>query len=190
MPLPPMAPLPSLLAPLPPDTVVAYAIPVRDLLGWTTEVLALVLLVGGVALVGALGWLVIRLSRLLERTTAAMEQLAGRVAPLLEEATATVADARHTLSAVRADIETLSAAAAALWEDLHQVSSRAGARLTRLDASLELLQGEFERSIRSTVRTLRAVRQGARLLGALMGARLRRRRARRPARRDGDGGEG
>lgn len=190
MPLASLALLPALSAPPPPDTVVAYAIPVRDLLGWTTDVLALVLLVGGVALVGTLVWLVLRFSRLLERAIDAMEQLSATVAPLLAEATATVADARETMSAVRRDVETLSAAAAALGEDLHQVSSRAGARLTRLDASLELLQGEFERSVRSTVRTLRAVRQGAHVLGALLGARLRRRRARRAARRAGDGGEG
>lgn len=176
------------------DTLVAYTIPVRGAVEWATAVLVLLLLAGGVVLAGALVWLAVRLSRLLERMTASVERLSDGVAPVLAEASGIVSDARTTIGVVRQDVERLSAAASGLGEELRHLSERTGERLTRLNTSLDALQEEFERSVHTTVRTLRAVRRGARLLGRLLGARLgarqERRRSRRPPpqERRGDAG--
>jgi hypothetical protein len=73
-------------------------------------------------------------------------------------------------------VEVLSGSVAALGEDVRHAAALAGERVTRLNAALELLQEEFEGSVRATVRLLRTVRGGAQLLRRLLGARRRRRR--------------
>ena len=158
------------------DTVVAFTMPVRDGLAWASDVLALLLLLGGGLLLAALIWLVIRISRVLERLSVAIEQVTGALLPLVAEAEGIVADTRATVGVVRADVEVLSGSVAALGEDVRHAAAVAGDRVARLNAALETLQVEFEGSVRATVRLLRTVRGGARVLRRLLGARRRGRR--------------
>lgn len=158
------------------DTLVAYAIPVRDGLAWATDVLAVLVLAAGALLLGAATWVMVRTARALDRLADAAERLTAAVTPMLDEATGIVADARATLGGVRRDVEALSAS---VGSDLREASAVVGARVARANASLEALQEEFERSVRTAVRALRSVRRGAVLLGRLAGLRVRRRRPRR-----------
>ncbi|MBU6367288.1 MAG: hypothetical protein KJT01_13830 [Gemmatimonadetes bacterium] len=158
------------------DTLVAYAIPVRDGLAWATDVLAILVLATLAALLGAATWLVVRTARAMDRLADTAERLAAGVKPMLDEATGIVADARATLGDVRRDVATLSAA---VGSDLRDASAAVGARVARATASLDTLQEEFERSVRTAVRALRSLRRGAVLLGRLAGLRVRRRRPRR-----------
>lgn len=158
------------------DTVVAYTLPVRDGLAWASDVLALLLLLGGGLLVAALIWLIFRISRVLERIGAAVEHVSRALLPVVAEAEGIVSDTRATVGVVRADVEVLSGSVAALGEDVRHAATLAGERVARLNAALETLQEEFEGSVRATVRLLRTVRGGAQLLRRLLGARRRRRR--------------
>ena len=162
------------------DTVVAYTLPVRDGLAWASDVLALLLLLGGGLLVAALIWLVFQISRVLERIGAAVEQVSHALLPVITEAEGIVADTRATVGVVRADVEVLSGSVAALGTDVRHAAALAGERVARLNAALETLQEEFEGSVRATVRLLRTVRGGAQLLRRLLGARRRRRRTAPP----------
>jgi uncharacterized protein YoxC len=165
------------LALLSADTVVAYTLPVRDGLAWASDVLALLLLLGGGLFVTALIWLIVRISRVLEQIGAAVEQVSRALLPVVAEAEGIVADTRATVGVVRADAEVLSGSVAALGEDVRHAAALAGERVARLNAALETLQVEFEGSVRATVRLLRTVRGGAQLLRRLLGARRRRRRS-------------
>lgn len=187
MPVPPAGALPVLFSVA--DTLVAYTIPVRGVLGWATDVLVVLLLGAGVVLVGTLGWLAIRLARVLDRLAGAADALGARLVPVLDAAAGVVSDTRDTLGVVRHDVEALSAAAAAVGSDVRDASAAVGARLRRLVDGLETLQEEFEHTVRVTARALRMVRRGAVLMGRLLGAR-RPRRTGRPARRNRDAADG
>jgi F0F1-type ATP synthase membrane subunit b/b' len=157
-----------------PDTIVARIVPTRDLLDWSTGILELVVLLLGAAVLTALILLLLAARQGVRRVSAAAERLADDTRPMLQEASATVAEARAMVATVREDVSKVSGAAGAVGDQLREATEATAQRIREVGAVLDVVQEELEETALAGAQALRGLRLGGL---ALLNRRRKRRRS-------------
>jgi uncharacterized protein YoxC len=146
----------------PADTIVALTMPAeRTLFDVASGSLQLVVLVLGVAALGALVALLLGLRRTMTGLEAQLASLRQEATPLLTRLNDVAADARVVTARLRTDVERVSTAANRLGDTLERAAERTSRRLAAVDRTLAVAQGEVEESVLVASQLLRGVRVGA-----------------------------
>lgn len=156
------------------DTIVARMVPQRDLFDWTSGVLQIVVLVLAIAMLGTLIVLLLSLRNAVLRVNGAIERLGNETKPLVDKATLIVEDAREVVAMVRTDVERLSGATGVVTAQLVNAAETAGRRIDEVNAVLDVLQHEMEKTAIGAVAAVKGVATGTTEMGRALRGRPRR----------------
>ncbi|MCU0648347.1 MAG: hypothetical protein MUF00_10160 [Gemmatimonadaceae bacterium] len=146
----------------PVDTIVALTMPAqRTVFDVASGTLQLIVLVLGVAALGALVALLLGLRTTLTRLEAQLNSLRTDATPLLTRLNDVAADARVVTARLRTDVVRVSDAANRMGDTLDRAATRTARRLAAVDRTLAVAQGEVEESILVASSLMRGLRVGA-----------------------------
>jgi len=161
-----------------PDTIIARTIPDRGVLEWTGGVLEILVLL---LAVGALASLILLLAAMrdgVRKLNATLDRLTTDTRPMLSSARAMVEDAREMVATVKRDVGSVSGAAAAMGETIHEAVDVTAQRIDEVNAVLDVVQDELEDAAITAITAVRGVRLGARELLSHLPRRRRKKRRR------------
>jgi hypothetical protein len=156
-----------------PDTIVARMVADRGVLDWTSGILQLVVLLLGVATLATMVALLVTVRRGVIEANTVFKQFATDTRPLVQSASAVVADAREVVAMLRTDAERLTHAAGAISSHLLAAAETTVTRVDDVNAVLDVLQGELEDTALDAAAMVRGVRVSAHALTRRKGSRRR-----------------
>jgi hypothetical protein len=164
MPFPPALTVGLLQAAALQDTIVARMVPQRDLFDWTSGILQIIVLLLGAGMLIALILLALSVRAGVRKVSEQIERLTTQTRPLIERATGIVDDAREVVAMVRTDVERLSKTTDVIRERVTDAVEVTTHRIDEVNAVLDVLQTQLERTAIGTVSAIHGVRVGARAL--------------------------
>lgn len=145
----------------------------RDWFDWLSGGLQVVVLLLVIVAMIALILLMLSIRKEVHELNKAVKRFTSETRPLISGATLFLTDAREVVAMVRTDVERVSAAGSAIGERLTDAVDLTASRLDQVNAVLDVLQAELERTAIGTVSAIRGVRIGAQTLAQSFGRRGR-----------------
>ncbi|MEO7362134.1 MAG: hypothetical protein ABI120_17525 [Gemmatimonadaceae bacterium] len=148
------------------DTIVT--IPARSWLDYTNGTLQLIVLVLAVVVLGTMAYLMISLKKGFDALTGTVEKLVAESRPIINQVSMVAEDAREVVAMIKTDVERVTDAASAVSEQLLDIAASTERRMDNINAVMDVVQGEIEETVLSTVATVRGVRLGSRAIAGAM----------------------
>ena len=148
------------------DTIVT--IPARSWLDYTNGALQLIVLVLAVVVLAATAYMVISLKKGFDALKGTVEKLVEESRPIIKQASLVAEDAREVVAMIKTDVERVTDAAGAVSEQLLDIAASTERRMDDINAVMDVVQGEIEETVLSTVATVRGVRLGSRAIAGAM----------------------
>ncbi len=152
-----------------PDTIVALTMPAErtwfDYVSGTLQLL--VLLLGAVALFAIAGS-ALAMRAGIQSLQKTIDRLMLDTKPLVDQAVRATEDARDIVKVVRSEVGKLAEATSSLGDRLQDLSDSAEERLDRVNAVLDVVQTQVEKSAIGAISTSRGLKVGASALGAAL----------------------
>lgn len=143
----------------------------RDWFDWLSGGLQVVVLLLVIVAMIALILLMLSIRKEVHELNKAVKRFTTETRPLISGTTSLVTDAREVVAMVRTDVQRVAAAAGSIGERLTDAVDVTASRLDQVNAVLDVLQAELERTAIGTVSAIRGVRVGARTLAENFGRR-------------------
>ncbi len=165
-----------------PDTLITRVVPERGVFEYASGILEVVVLFLAAIALATFVWSFISLQRVASHAERTLRTLVDDARPILKHATAAASDARETIAQLRADVEKVTDAAAEVSGQLLEGAEVTAQRIDEVNAVLDVLQDELERTAISSVAAVRGMRVGVAEMASALGGGSRKARSKRSAR--------